>query len=74
VSSYRRDLARYTAFLTGRGVGLVPEVSPSDVSEFLMSQREGDADHPGLASGSAARTLVAVRGFHRFAVREGVSE
>jgi integrase/recombinase XerD len=74
VSSYRRDLARYTAFLTGRGVGLVPEVSPSDVSEFLMSLREGDADHPGLASGSAARTLVAVRGFHRFAVREGVSE
>ncbi|MGZ4428252.1 MAG: site-specific tyrosine recombinase XerD, partial [Nocardioidaceae bacterium] len=41
---------------------------------FLMSLREGDAEHPPLSAGSAARTVVAVRGFHRFAVREGLTE
>jgi integrase/recombinase XerD len=71
--SYRRDLLRYVAFMSGRGVDDVAEVAPADVSEFLMVLREGDQDHPALGSASAARTLVAVRGFHRFAVREGVT-
>ena len=38
-----------------------------------MALREGDPDHPPLGAGSAARTVVAVRGFHRFAVREGLT-
>ncbi len=33
-----------------------------------MALREGDADHPPLSAASAARTVVAVRGFHKFAV------
>ncbi len=37
-----------------------------------MRLREGDADHPPLSAGSAARTVVAVRGFHKFVVREGL--
>ena len=45
-------------------------VIPGDVSAFLASLREGDPEHPPLAAGSAARGLVAVRGFHRFALRE----
>lgn len=44
------------------------------VSAFLAKLREGDADHPPLAASSAARALVAVRGLHRFAVREGITE
>jgi len=43
------------------------------VSGFLMRLREGDADHPPLSSTSAARTVVAVRGFHRFAVADGLT-
>ena len=38
-----------------------------------MRLREGDADHPPLGAGSAARTVVAVRGFHKFAVRDGLT-
>ena len=38
------------------------------VTEFLMRLREGDADHPPLGAATAARAVVAVRGFHRFAV------
>ncbi len=39
-----------------------------------MRLREGDPDHPPLAAGSAARTVVAVRGFHRFVLREGLAK
>ncbi len=42
------------------------------MTEFLMRLREGDEEHPPLGSGSAARAVVAVRGFHRFMLREGV--
>jgi integrase/recombinase XerD len=71
LKSYRRDLARYTAYLGGRGVTDPASVTEAHVSDFLATLREGSADHPPLAASSAARTLVAVRGFHRFLVLEG---
>jgi integrase/recombinase XerD len=71
LSSYRRDLARYAAYLQGRGVGGPAEVTEAHVSDFLATLREGSPDHPPLAASSAARTLVAVRGFHRFLALEG---
>jgi integrase/recombinase XerD len=74
LKSYRRDLRRYVGYLTGLGVEDVPEVTEAAVSGFLMSLREGDAEHQPLSAGSAARTVVAVRGFHRFAVREGLTQ
>ena len=36
--------------------------------------RRGDESHPPLSVTSAARTIVAVRGLHKFAVREGSVE
>ena len=39
-----------------------------------MRLREGDADHPPLSATSAARTVVAVRGFHKFAVADGLAD
>lgn len=74
LKSYRRDLRRYTAYLAQRGVDDLRRVDEATVSGFLVSLREGDADHRPLSAGSAARTVVAVRGFHRFAVREGLCE
>jgi integrase/recombinase XerD len=71
LKSYRRDLARYTAYLHGRGVDEPRAVTEAHVTDFLASLREGDADHQPLAASSAARTLVAVRGFHRFLALEG---
>ncbi|MPZ96871.1 MAG: site-specific tyrosine recombinase XerD [Propionibacteriales bacterium] len=73
VSSYRRDLRRYVQFLGARGIGEPSGVAERDVTEFLMRLREGDADHPPLGAGSAARAVVAVRGFHRFVLREGLA-
>jgi len=74
LSSYRRDLRRYSGFLDGiervrdAGLGAVTE---ADVADFLASLRRGDDEHPPLSATSAARTIVAVRGLHKFAVREG---
>lgn len=71
VTSYRRDLARYRQYLASRGIDDPAAVGESDVTAFLAALREGDAEHPPLAASSAARTLVAVRGFHRFLAVEG---
>ena len=73
LSSYRRDLRRYLAHLNSREVTSPGGVSEPDISAFLLALREGDADHPPLAANSAARAVVAVRGFHRFLLREGLT-
>ena len=52
-----------------RGLG---EVAEAHVAGFLAALREGDDDHPPLSASSAARAVVAVRGLHRFALRDGL--
>ena len=74
MSSYRRDLRRYVGVLSGLGLSSPDDVQEAHVNEFLMRLREGDEDHPPVVAGSAARDLVAVRGFHRFLLREGIAE
>jgi integrase/recombinase XerD len=71
LSSYRRDVARYQQFLHGRGISDPAAVVETDVTDFLASLREGAPGHPPLSASSAARTLVAVRGLHRFLALEG---
>ncbi len=73
LSSYRRDLRRYLSYLDQVEVGDLDSVSEQTVAEFLARLREGDADHPPLGASSAARTVVAVRGFHRFALADGLA-
>lgn len=72
IASYRRDLRRYTQFLTAAGVRGLGEVAESDVSGFLAALRQGDDEHPPLSATSAARAVVAVRGLHRFALLDGL--
>ena len=54
------------------GVDAPEDVTEEHVSDFLARLREGDEDTRPLAATSAARTLVAVRGLHRFLALEGV--
>ena len=72
--SYRRDLGRYRQFLADEGIADVTGVTEALITLFVVRLREGDPDHVALGSASVARTVVAVRGFHRFAVRDGMSE
>jgi integrase/recombinase XerD len=74
LSSYRRDLERYLVYLATHRVASLADVDAGTVSGFLAHLREGDAEHPPLSSASAARGVVAVRGLHRFAVRDGLVE
>lgn len=73
LQSYERDLRRYVAFLAVRGVRRPDAVGEQDITSFLASLREGSEAHPPLGASSAARTVVAVRGFHKFAHREGMT-
>jgi integrase/recombinase XerD len=72
--SYRRDLRRYLGYLAGEGITELAQITEAVVAAFLVRLREGDADHPPLGATSAARTVVAVRGFHRFVVRDGMTD
>jgi integrase/recombinase XerD len=64
--SYTRDLRRYEEHLKAQGITELGDVTEAHVAEFLATLRES-----GLAASSAARTLVAVRGLHKFSHREG---
>jgi integrase/recombinase XerD len=72
LSSYRRDLDRYVRYLAAAGISGLADVAEGDVAGFLAAMRRGDEDHPPLRPSSAARAVVAVRGLHRFALREGM--
>jgi integrase/recombinase XerD len=71
LTSYRRDLDRYRAFLTTVGIVDLAEVDATAIGQFAACLREGSGEHPPLSASSAARAVVAVRGLHRFAYADG---
>ncbi|NTV40479.1 MAG: tyrosine-type recombinase/integrase, partial [Demequinaceae bacterium] len=71
VSAYRRDLSRYRAFLEARGIVSLGSTPSLVVAEFAEAISAGTDTGTPLAPASAARTVVSVRGWHRFAVAEG---
>ena len=77
LDAYRRDLRRYVGFLRtpGRGRPRARRRGSHPVASSRRSPRPPTApdDAPYRAT-SVARTLSAVRSFHRFLLREGVTE
>lgn len=65
LEAYRRDLIRYTAYLTARGQS-VTALDRAEVPRYLLALREAE-----LSPRSVARHLSAIRQYHRFLVREG---
>jgi integrase/recombinase XerD len=63
--AYGRDVARLRRFAAQRRKGMVT-LQQEDLVRFIESLRS-----EGLAARSVARTIHAVRGLYRFAVREG---
>ncbi|WP_084143642.1 site-specific tyrosine recombinase XerD [Amycolatopsis taiwanensis] len=74
LESYARDLRRYAEHLARAEVTDFRRVTEAEVAAFGAALREGDDEHPPLAVSSAARALVAVRGLHRFAHLEGITD
>ena len=70
LTSYRRDLRRYLEHLGHRGIVAVDKIGEPDVLAFVGVLRAGDTEHAPLSAASTARTVVAVRGFHKFLLRE----
>lgn len=66
LSAYERDLDRYLEYLDSAGISDLDSADPATVAGF--SERLAEA---GLARSSIARTLTAVRSFHRFCLGEG---
>ena len=67
--SYQFDLTKYRAFLVTQKIQSGQGVTEENISDFL---KELAKKH--LAPRSVARTLSAVRGFHRFLVGEGMHD
>ena len=65
LEAYGRDLARFVAFACERGRADADDVTPADVTDFLVMLADA-----GLAARSRARTLVAVRGLCKHLVAE----
>jgi integrase/recombinase XerD len=68
LEAYGRDLARYVGFVTDMGISRPVDISAASVLEFLASLKKA-----GLSPRSRARTLVALRTFHKFLLTEGLA-
>jgi integrase/recombinase XerD len=73
LSAYRRDLARYANHLARAGRQHPAEITRHDVTAFVQALSDGSDGGSALGIRSAARTVVAVRGLHKFWALEGVT-
>lgn len=67
VESYGRDLRDYLDFLHGSGVDALERIARADVAAYVEDLRMR-----AYAPSAVERHLAAVKGFHRFCVREGL--
>ena len=75
LQAYRRDLRRYLAFLSSWGIRDVPGVTDEAVGAYVVQLTSSTHDDGALyRPASIARMLSAVRSFHRFELREGVTD
>jgi integrase/recombinase XerD len=73
LAAYRRDLKRYLQFLAQRQIEAPEQVTRHDVTAFAQALSDGSYGASALSVRSAARTIVAVRGLHKFWVLEGIT-
>ena len=66
LAAYRRDLRKYYEYLGSQEIVDLAVVDSGVIADFLAQLR----GRVGLSASSSARTLVTVRGLHRFLARE----
>lgn len=69
LDAYRHDLLDYESFIVARRVSGSDAIRREDVTEYIRDLRER-----GFAATSVERKVAALKGFHKFLVREGVTE
>ncbi len=63
--SYKNDLNKYITYLEKADIHSIEKVKRQDITSFLLSLKDR-----GISAVSISRNLVAIKGFHRFLVRE----
>jgi integrase/recombinase XerD len=69
IAAYGRDLRDYVTFLSGRGIPDLTCVTRDDVTAFIGALWDRD-----LAPSTVERRVAAVKGLHKFLVREGITD
>jgi integrase/recombinase XerD len=69
LAAYGRDIGKYLNYLERQGVRALETITPGQIAAFLGSLMDA-----GLAPRSRARTLSAIRMFHRFLRIENLAE
>ncbi|MGH8910617.1 MAG: site-specific tyrosine recombinase XerD [Egibacteraceae bacterium] len=75
LAAYQRDLALYETYLDLIGIGEPCNAEPEDVTAFVpwIGQLQTAGGKP-YATSTISRTLVTVRGLHKFLLREGLAD
>ncbi len=71
LAAYRRDLTRYSRYLAAEGCGRPEDITRHHVTGYVRALADGSDGGSALGVRSAARTVVAVRGLHKFWALEG---
>ncbi|MEI3377436.1 MAG: site-specific tyrosine recombinase XerD [Coriobacteriales bacterium] len=69
VEAYGRDLRDYLAFMHATGIDSLDGIEREDITDYIEDLRKR-----GYASSSTERHVAALKGFHRFCVREGLAK
>ena len=73
LAAYRRDLRRYVDHLKAAGRTSPEQVTEADVEAYQLAARTGADGRSPLSASSSARSVVAIRGWHRFLAAEGLT-
>ena len=67
--AYREDLNFYIGFLLKSHIDALSKIDKNHITNFMFAQKD-----KGISANSIARRLAAIRMFHRFLVREGITK
>ena len=65
ISSYRRDLVKYTKHLTKQNIASIDGAKREDITAFMQKEKD-----TGMSATTICRRLAAIKMFHRYLVRE----
>ncbi len=67
IKGYRQDLSKFAKYLDSCGIRKMKEATRNEISKYLYFLKDN-----GLATGSIARNLAAIKMFYRFLVAERI--
>lgn len=65
IDAYRRDLAKFARFMEKRGIGDFDRVKRSDITDYLMAEKEKN-----FTTSTLSRNLVAIKMLFKYLTRE----